>query len=126
MVTATTTYSPRTTVEHRTAGGRTARRPLAGTPPPAWATTTLVMAPPDLPPTAGPLGAARAVAPVVAAGRAWAEEHARLAPGTVDALAMAGLFRLVAPREVGGWEAALPDQLAVYEELAAADPSPGA
>lgn len=37
--------------------------------------------------------------------------------------AQRGLFRLVAPREVGGWEAPLPVQLAVHEELGAADPS---
>ena len=34
-----------------------------------------------------------------------------------------GDFRLVAPREVGGWEAPLPDQLLVHEALGAADPS---
>ncbi|MPY93122.1 MAG: hypothetical protein GEV08_08660 [Acidimicrobiia bacterium] len=70
-----------------------------------------------------PIAAARALAPAVAGGRAWADDHARLAPATVAALASAGLFRLVAPVEVGGWEASLPVQLAVYEELGAADPS---
>jgi alkylation response protein AidB-like acyl-CoA dehydrogenase len=70
-----------------------------------------------------PVAAARAVRGVVAGRRAWAEAHCRLAPVTVSALAAAGLFRLVAPREVGGWEASLVDQLAVCEELGAADPS---
>jgi alkylation response protein AidB-like acyl-CoA dehydrogenase len=69
------------------------------------------------------VAAARAVAPVVAAGRGWAEAHARLAPDVVRALGEAGLFRLVAPLEVGGWEASLPDQLVVHETLGAADPS---
>jgi alkylation response protein AidB-like acyl-CoA dehydrogenase len=41
----------------------------------------------------------------------------------VASLGGAGLFRLVAPIEVGGWEASLPQQLAVHEELGAADPS---
>jgi len=71
----------------------------------------------------GPLEAARAVAPVVAAGRARADRDAQLAPDVVAALGRAGLFRLVAPREVGGWEASLPEQLDVFEELGAADPS---
>lgn len=69
------------------------------------------------------IGAARSIAAVVAAGRPWGEQHARLAPEVVAALGEAGMFRLVAPREVGGWEASPPTQLAVYEELGAADPS---
>ena len=69
------------------------------------------------------IGAARSIAAVVAAGRPWGEQHARLAPEVVAALGEVGMFRLVAPREVGGWEASPPTQLAVYEELGAADPS---
>lgn len=78
---------------------------------------------PAAPDGADALAMARQVAPVVAAGRGWADEHARLAPAVVAVLGEAGMFRLVAPLEVGGWEAPLPMQLAVHEELGAADPS---
>lgn len=79
-------------------------------------------APPDVAPS-DVVRAARAVVPIVAEGRAWAEVHARLAPAVVEALGGAGMFRLTAPREAGGWEAPLPDQLVVHEALGAADPS---
>jgi len=63
------------------------------------------------------------VAATVAAGRVWGDEHARLAPEVVDALAGEALFKLVAPREVGGWEASLPEQLETFEQLGASDPN---
>ena len=81
------------------------------------------MTDPDGAPRSDVVDAARAVAGTVAAGRGWAEEHARLAPAVVEALGEAGMFRLVAPREVDGWEAPLTDQLVVHEALGAADPS---
>ena len=57
------------------------------------------------------------------AGRAWADEHSRMAPEVVQALRDAGLFTMIAPRDVGGAEVAFPEGIAVFEELGYSDPS---
>jgi alkylation response protein AidB-like acyl-CoA dehydrogenase len=66
---------------------------------------------------------ARRLVPLLQRWRGWADEHARMAREVVDAAGRAGMFRLSAPREVGGVEASLPEQLAVYEELGRGDPN---
>lgn len=53
------------------------------------------------------------------------ERRARLAPEVVAAAGEAGLFRLFAPREVGGLEVSLPVALAVTEIIGAADAAVG-
>lgn len=54
-----------------------------------------------------------------------AEASARLSPAVREAAGAAGLWALSAPKEVGGLELPLPDQLVVYERLGRADPSVG-
>lgn len=46
-----------------------------------------------------------------------------MAPEVVQALRNAGLFTMIAPREVGGAEVAFPEGIAVFEELGYSDPS---
>ncbi len=69
------------------------------------------------------LAAARDLRGTIEAGRAWADEHARMAPQVVQALRDAGLFTMIAPRDVGGAEVAFPEGIAVFEELGYSDPS---
>jgi indole-3-acetate monooxygenase len=53
------------------------------------------------------------------------EQRARLTNEVVTAVGQAGLFRLYAPREVGGLEVPPPVALAVIEAVSAADPAVG-
>ena len=65
--------------------------------------------------------AARALRPTLLAHREEADRLGRLHPKVVAAAGAAGMFRLVAPRAVGGAQLPLPAQLAVWEELARVD-----
>ena len=69
------------------------------------------------------VAAARDLRGTIEASRAWADEHCRMAPEVVQALRGAGLFTMIAPREVGGAEVAFPEGIAVFEELGYSDPS---
>ena len=53
------------------------------------------------------------------------EERARLTPEVVSAAGQAGLFRLFAPREVGGLEVLPSVAFAALEAASAADPAVG-
>ena len=66
---------------------------------------------------------ARDLVPTLEANRAFAEEHARLAPEVVNACSEAGMFGLAAPLDVGGVEATLADIYEAHEIVASADPS---
>jgi alkylation response protein AidB-like acyl-CoA dehydrogenase len=63
------------------------------------------------------------VCKILAANRAQADEAARMTPEVRRAATEAGLWSLVAPREVGGSELSLPELAAVFERLGAADPA---
>ena len=63
------------------------------------------------------------VCKVLAAKRAQADEAARMTPEVRRAATDAGLWSLVAPREVGGRELSLPELAAVFERLGRADPA---
>jgi len=65
--------------------------------------------------------AARRLRPVLAAHRQEAERSARIATTVHEALAKAGMFRLMAPIEVGGVELDYPHVLAAMEEIAVGD-----
>src|SRR5215211_6655308 len=54
-----------------------------------------------------------------------AEEMARLAPAVRAAAGAAGLWVLTAPKEVGGVELSLPEQVELYERVGQADPTVG-
>ena len=69
------------------------------------------------------LAAARDLRSTIDASRVWADEHCRMAPEVVQAMRDAGLFTMVAPREVRGAEVAFPEGIAVFEELGYSDPS---
>lgn len=64
---------------------------------------------------------ARGLRPVLLAHKDDAERLGRLHPKVVEAAGAAGMFRVVAPRTVGGHQLGLPQQHAVWEELARAD-----
>jgi alkylation response protein AidB-like acyl-CoA dehydrogenase len=59
----------------------------------------------------------------LAASRAEAEDSARMIPEVRRAATEAGLWLLVAPREVGGGELSLPELAAAFERLGEADPA---
>ena len=65
--------------------------------------------------------AARALRPTLLAHRDEAERLGHLHPKVVAAAGAAGMFRLTAPRRVGGLQLPLPAQHAVWEELARTD-----
>jgi alkylation response protein AidB-like acyl-CoA dehydrogenase len=67
------------------------------------------------------VGAARALRPTLLAHRDEAERLGRLHPKVVAAAGAAGMFRLLAPRSVGGLQLPLAAQYAVWEELARTD-----
>jgi alkylation response protein AidB-like acyl-CoA dehydrogenase len=71
------------------------------------------------------LEAARALAPRIAAEADRIDREKELPPELVDALADAGLFRLLVPRSIGGGELDLPSYVEVVEEIARADASTG-
>ncbi|MDQ1476225.1 MAG: hypothetical protein QOE62_1454 [Actinomycetota bacterium] len=68
---------------------------------------------------------ARALRPLIESEAARAEAESTTTSTVVDALAAAGLFWILVPRELGGAEAGIEDALAVFEELAYADGSTG-
>jgi alkylation response protein AidB-like acyl-CoA dehydrogenase len=68
---------------------------------------------------------ARALRPLIEGEAARAEAEGTTTAKVVDALAAAGLFWILVPRELGGAEAGIEDALAVFEELAYADGSTG-
>jgi alkylation response protein AidB-like acyl-CoA dehydrogenase len=70
-----------------------------------------------------PLEAARGLRDVIWAARAETEANSRLAPSVVGALIDAGLNRLVVPASFGGYEAAAPVILQIYEELGSVEAS---
>lgn len=71
------------------------------------------------------LGTIRDLRPLLLAERKANDEAARLTDNVVQAVGEAGLFRIAAPREVGGLELPLEDLIAVWEELGAIDPAVG-
>jgi alkylation response protein AidB-like acyl-CoA dehydrogenase len=62
---------------------------------------------------------------ILVANRGEAEDSARMTPEVRRAATEAGLWLLVAPREVGGGEVSLPELAAVFERLGEADPAFG-
>ena len=68
---------------------------------------------------------ARDLQPLIAKHVEEGERRARLVPEVVAAAGEAGLFRLFAPREVGGLEVSLPVALAATEIIGAADSAVG-
>ena len=71
------------------------------------------------------LARARAIAPVLTEEAAAGEEAGTLTRRAVDAIGGAGLFGLALPAGLGGAEADLATQLAVWEEVSRADGSAG-
>lgn len=71
------------------------------------------------------LAKARALRPLIEAEALATDSDLTLTPKVVDAIADAGLFHLMVPRELGGAEADTDTTLDVFEELAAADGSIG-
>ena len=67
--------------------------------------------------------AAEDLLPLLREHQAWEEEHHRLAPEVVEAAGKAGLFRLLAPSEMGGYAASLTVLAGVVETLATVSPS---
>lgn len=78
-----------------------------------------------MPAAESPLARARAVAPVLEAHAGRAEKERTLPAPCVKALAEAGLFRFVLPRELGGEEPDFATVIGVWEEVARADGSAG-
>ena len=68
---------------------------------------------------------ARALQPLLREHLVEGERRARLTPAVVTAVGQAGLFRILAPREVGGLEASPSVTLAAVEAVSAADPAVG-
>jgi alkylation response protein AidB-like acyl-CoA dehydrogenase len=66
-----------------------------------------------------------ALCTIIERHRDEAEATARLAPAVREAAGAAGLWVLNAPKEVGGLELSLPEQLMVYERVGQADPTVG-
>ena len=73
--------------------------------------------------TLSPLEAARALAPQILAFADEIEEQRELPRPLFEALADAGLFRMLIPRSLGGSELDLPSYIHVIEEIAQADAS---
>ena len=71
------------------------------------------------------LAAVAGIAERVAANAAASERARRLEPDSVDAMAEAGLWRVLTPRTYGGWEAGLRAQVDSTALLARADPAAG-
>lgn len=74
---------------------------------------------------ADPLAVARSLAPLIEREAAESERAGTLSLATVAALADAGLFDLMIPRELDGTESDAVTTLAVFEELSRADASTG-
>ena len=74
--------------------------------------------------TEGPtISAVRELRPLIEANRQWAHENARMAPEVLEACRKAGVFTMVAPREVGGADASFAETMAVFCELGYSDPT---
>ncbi|MAS40112.1 MAG: hypothetical protein CMK33_00160 [Porticoccaceae bacterium] len=73
--------------------------------------------------TGCPVEAARALQPLIDEKRREGELRARLVPEVVAAAGSAGMFRLFAPREVGGLEVTPRQAFLTTAEIAAADPA---
>ena len=71
------------------------------------------------------LRATRAMLPLVRENAAWNDRERRIAPVVAQALAGAGVCRMLAPRAVGGLEVDPVTQLEVVYELSRADGSVG-
>lgn len=69
------------------------------------------------------VAAAHDLVPIIEAHRAEGEAEARIARPVLKAAGEAGMFRIFAPREVGGHEAPLPVASRVVELISEADPS---
>ncbi len=69
------------------------------------------------------LARVRELRPLFEANRRWAHENGRMAPAVLDACRKAGVFTMVAPRELGGADVQLPELYAIFEELGYSDPS---
>ena len=52
-----------------------------------------------------PLAAARSLRDAIEASAGWAEEHAQLDPAVVEQVSQRGLFGLMVPEVLGGFEA---------------------
>ncbi|HCO59685.1 MAG TPA: hypothetical protein DIT58_05775, partial [Porticoccaceae bacterium] len=61
--------------------------------------------------------------PLISQHRREGELNARLAPEVVEAVGKAGMFRLFAPKEVGGLEATPSEAFGAVVEMAAGDPA---
>ena len=61
--------------------------------------------------------------PLISKHRREGETNARLAPEVVEAVGKAGMFRLFAPKEVGGLEVTPSEAFGAVVEMAAADPA---
>lgn len=86
---------------------------------------TKALAPQSANPTTDLISAAKAVAPIVHAEAAAAEQQRRLTDKTIKAMKGAKLYRLMLPRSLGGVEADPVTALQVIEEIAYADGSVG-
>ena len=75
--------------------------------------------------TADPVARARALAPLIRKHADAAERERRLMPEVAHAMAEAGLYRIAAPRRIGGTEADPMTQIATIEAVAKADGSTG-
>lgn len=71
------------------------------------------------------IDAARALVPLIHKERADGEAQAQLTSKVISACGRAGLFRMTAPREVGGLESSIAEVIAVTEMVSAADPAVG-
>lgn len=64
------------------------------------------------------LNAARALKPLIVEHSAENERHRRLSSGVVQAMKTAGLFRLMTPKSLGGWEVDPITSARIFEEIA--------
>lgn len=72
-----------------------------------------------------PLETVRSIVPLIRQNADATEEHRELPRPLFEALADAGLFRMLIPRSLGGWELDLPTYIRVIEEIGQADASTG-
>lgn len=71
------------------------------------------------------LAAVSEIAPELRKNGEQAERERRTPVGTIELLERAGVFRMTVPRRFGGLELSLSEQVAVYQEIARADPAAG-
>ena len=65
------------------------------------------------------------VGPLIAADAQRAEDSGQLTPDVLAALHSSGLFRMLVPREFGGWDLTLPECIKVFRRVATYDASTG-